>query len=34
MIFNNHKEIYKEALHNSGYKNEFKYLETKTYNNI
>ena len=28
-IFNNHKEIYNEALHNGGYKNKLKYLETK-----
>ena len=27
-IFNNHKEFYNEALHNSSYKNELKYLET------
>ena len=33
MIFNNLKEIYKEALLNSGYKNELKYLETKKHNN-
>ena len=26
-IFNNHKEFYNEAIHNSGYKNELKYLE-------
>ena len=26
-IFNNHKEFYNEALHNSGYKNELKHLE-------
>ena len=27
--FNNSIEIYYEALHNSGYKNEIKYLEIK-----
>ena len=26
-IFNHHKAFYNEALHNSGYKNELKYLE-------
>ena len=26
-IFNHHKEIYYEALHNSGHKNELKYFE-------
>ena len=26
-IFNDHKEFYNEALHNSGYKNELRYLE-------
>ena len=29
MIFKNHKEAYNEAIYNSGYKNELKYLETK-----
>ena len=29
MIRNNHKEIYNEAVYNSRYKNELKYLETK-----
>ena len=29
MLFNNHKEIFNEAMHNSGYKNELKYPETK-----
>ena len=34
-IFNNHhKEIYNEAVHNSRYKNELKYLETKKKKNI
>ena len=34
-IFENHKEIYNEALHNSGYKKALKNLETKRkhYNN-
>ena len=32
-IFNNHKEFYKEAIHNNGYKNEHKYLETKRHQN-
>ena len=27
-IFNHHKEFYNEALYNSGYKNELKYLES------
>ena len=32
-IFNNHKKCYKEAINNSGHKNELKYVETKTHNN-
>ena len=28
-ILNNHKSFYDEAIHNSGYKNELKYLEAK-----
>ena len=33
MIFNNYKEIYNEAILNSGHKNQLQYLETKTHNN-
>ena len=29
MILKDHKEIYNLAIHNSGYKNELKYVETK-----
>ena len=32
-IFDNHKEICNEAIHNCGYKNELKYLETKRHHN-
>ena len=30
MIFDNHKEFYHEAIHNSDYRNELKYSENKT----
>ena len=33
MIFDNHEEVYNEALHNSGHKNELKYLGTKRHYN-
>ena len=32
-MFKNCKEFYYEAIHNSGYKNELKYLEVKRHNN-
>ena len=32
-IFNNHKEFYNGAIHNSGNKNELKYIETKRHHN-
>ena len=32
-IFNNHKEFYNVAIHNSANKNELKYLETKRHHN-
>ena len=33
-IFNNHKEFYNEAIHNSDYKNELKYLEANRHHNV
>ena len=33
-IFDNHKEFYNEAIHNSEYKNELKYLEANRHQNI
>ena len=33
MIFDNHREVYNEAIHNSWYKNELEYSETKEHNN-
>ena len=33
MISYNHKEVYNEAVHNSEYKNELKYLKNRKHNN-
>ena len=33
MLFNNHKEVYNEAIHNSGYKNKLKFIKIPRHNN-